>query len=354
MGKKGYTVLLLVFLYTLSCRAEEEFLFFDANYKGDIVSNTVGGIDRGITYLGCATMGVGFRTDKAGWWTGGTLYLKGANTHGGEPSSSLVGDLHIVDNIEAGDHTFLQELWVRQSFSDRFDFAVGLQDLNADFAVSSETGHFIHSSLGINTVMVGSVPTPVFPLMGLGLQVGCNLSSRWRWQACVFDGEVTGFDENPYNVEWKVNRKEGFLFCSEVHYGEADAFAYKLGGYYHSEADRYGFYLIGEHRVQSVGLFSQVAWAPKDRNETYAQMDAGVNLHDAFTCGKGDVLGLAVTCNLLDNDRKHETVLEMTYRYPLWSHLWLQPDLQYVINPAGGVTSTDNALVAILRVELEF
>ena len=44
----------------------------------------------------------------------------------------------------------------------------------------------------------------------------------------------------------------------------------------------------------------------------------------------------------------------MTYRYPLWSHLWLQPDLQYVINPAGGVTSTDNALVAILRVELEF
>jgi len=57
---------------------------------------------------------------------------------------------------------------------------------------------------------------------------------------------------------------------------------------------------------------------------------------------------------LLDNDRKHETVLEMTYRYPLWSHLWLQPDLQYVINPAGGETSTDNALVAILRVELEF
>jgi len=46
MKKKGYSLVLLVFLYISNALAEENktILSFDANYKGDIVSNTMGGM----------------------------------------------------------------------------------------------------------------------------------------------------------------------------------------------------------------------------------------------------------------------------------------------------------------------
>ena len=48
-----------------------------------------------------------------------------------------------------------------------------------------------------------------------------------------------------------------------------------------------------------------------------------------------------------------ETAIELTWRVPLGEHLVLQPDLQYVIDPDTD-PAIDDALVAILRVELAF
>ncbi|HPH63493.1 MAG: carbohydrate porin [Paludibacteraceae bacterium] len=356
MKKKRYSLVLLVFLYISNALAEENktFLSFDANYKGDIVSNTMGGMKQGVTYLGYALMCVQMKTEDVRWWNGGTFYAKGANTHGGEPSSTLVGDLHVVDNIEAGNHTFMQEFWFNQSFADRFDFTIGLQDLNADFAVSDETGIFVHSCLGINSLMAGNVSVPIFPLMGLGVEAGWNITDRWRIQAGAFDGLVTDFEENPYNVEWKLSEKEGLLTVAELHYRCGEKGTCKLGGYYHTQMKKYGFYLLGEKRINHFGVFGQVAWTPKNENETYMQMDAGFKFHNLFTDGKEDALGLAAVCNLLNSHREYEAFIEMTYRFPVLQQLWLQPDLQYVINPAGVQGEVDNALVAMMRLEFEF
>jgi porin len=57
--------------------------------------------------------------------------------------------------------------------------------------------------------------------------------------------------------------------------------------------------------------------------------------------------------------RSSETVIEMTYKTQLAPWWVLQPDLQYVINPGGGVLNPDgslrrNALVIGVRTILNF
>jgi len=87
---------------------------FNASYIGDIVSNFRGGIRTGTTYLGLANIKAGFNTETANWWKGGRMFVNIGNTHGGEPSATLVGDFQGISNIEAGNLSFLYELWYKQ------------------------------------------------------------------------------------------------------------------------------------------------------------------------------------------------------------------------------------------------
>ena len=62
------------------------------------------------------SINAGFDTEKANWWKGGQFFVNVGNTHGGEPSRVLVGDIQGVSNIEDGNLTFMYELWYKQKF----------------------------------------------------------------------------------------------------------------------------------------------------------------------------------------------------------------------------------------------
>jgi porin len=49
----------------------------------------------------------------------------------------------------------------------------------------------------------------------------------------------------------------------------------------------------------------------------------------------------------------HETVLEASYKLQINDQLFLQPDLQYIINP-GGYRHLDSALVTALRFDFTY
>ena len=108
---------------------------YSASYVGEIVTNHSGGIKPGTNYLGLANLKMGFDTHKGKLWKNGFLFINAASTHGGEPSTTLVGDFQGVSNIEAGNLTFLFELWYKQTIQN-VNVIIGLQDLNASFAVN--------------------------------------------------------------------------------------------------------------------------------------------------------------------------------------------------------------------------
>ncbi|HEY3388237.1 MAG TPA: carbohydrate porin, partial [Prolixibacteraceae bacterium] len=124
--------------------------YIEGSYIGDLVSNLNGGIRKGTTWLGLANLKAGINTREAGWWKGGEFRINAANTHGGTPSASFVGDFQGVSNIEAGNLTFMYELWYKQTVGD-FSLVLGLQDLNSNFAIAENGNLFTNSSFGIHS-----------------------------------------------------------------------------------------------------------------------------------------------------------------------------------------------------------
>lgn len=347
-----------------------------ASYKGDFVANLNGGLKTGSTYLGLADLFVTFDTGKAKLWKGGTLMLHGANSHGGEPSADLIGDFQVVSNIEAGNHTFLYELWYNQQFGD-VSVTAGLQDLNAEFASSDFGALFLNSSFGIHSVIADNFLAPIFPLTSAGITICWDASDRLNLKTALYKGSPVNFDQNPYNLEWDLNYLKGLLWVAEadIRCSSKSTELLKFGTFYHQftrEPDAndpsagenmeydYGFYVVGDHRVSPVcgsdeglSIFYQLGVCP--RNDNVAYLGGGLHYCGLLTKKNTDVLGLAMARGVMTEEAGNdETTLELTCKLQLTDALYIQPDIQYVIHPAGTDTTPDNALVALFRFGFDF
>lgn len=349
-----------------------------ATYKGDFVSNFKGGIATGSNYLGLADLFLSFNTEKAGLWKGGEFLIRGANSHGGEPSALLVGDFQGITNIEAGNHTFLYELWLKQAIS-HVTATIGLQDMNAEFANSEVSSFFLNSSFGIHSVIADNISAPIFPITKPGITLCGNVSKKITLKTAIYKGCPVDFDTNPYNLDWDVEYEKGFLWMTEGQYSwtgiREKSNTLKAGTFFHQHCEEssmdhmetvnsltydYGFYLVGEHQVFSdsdksrgLNLFYQVGFSP--RNDNFGYFGAGCT-YSGWLSSKGtDVLGLAVAdCLLNDADGKDEITFELSYKFQLNPQIYLQSDLQYVVHPGGTDVLLKNATVGLLRLGMEF
>ena len=347
--------------------------YLEASYVGDALGNFSGGIKRGAAYLGTANVRFSFDTEKAGFWNGGQFYIDGANTHGNTPSADLVGDFQIVSNIEAGNLTYVHELWYKQQFK-KFSAILGVQDLNAEFASGESAGLFLNSSFGVHSTISNNIPSPIFPLTALGFQVHYTFSEKWNGKIAVFDGLPEGFKHNTHNLSWKLDPNEGYLLVSEFAFlnllsGKLPG-TYKFGGYYHNHYDsgnatdslvklnheNYGLYVVFDQALfkhsdgQALSMFAQASVSPKSKNTNCNYLGLGLNYTGLLKNRFNDILGVAVArAGFKNSVFSNETTLELTYKLQLTECLFLQPDFQYVIHPAGTDDKLDNALVGILR-----
>ncbi|MBO7260532.1 MAG: carbohydrate porin [Bacteroidaceae bacterium] len=352
---KRSLMIVAVLIYINSYAQSRTDIAVDATFTHDVLGNVSGGLAQGVAVLDYGTLGITFNTENLGLWNGGELYINSAFTAGNEASAELIGDIQIVDNIEAGNHLYMQELWYKQQITDNISLTFGLQDYNADLMAREESGLYINSTFGTNNVIAYNVCPPIFPLSALGVRASIGITDNILLQLAAYDGEVYDFSQsNPFNLKWNISKEEGFLTAAEVGLSDKNSGIYKLGGYYHTALEKYGVYLLGEKRFERIALFGQIAWAPKKHNEIYSQIDGGINLYNLFCNDREDVMGLAFTSNLLNNMiNSHETVVELTYKIPVYDRFYIQPDLQYVINPSGSGLNIDDAFVAMVRFGFE-
>jgi porin len=117
---------------------------------------------------------------------------------------------------------------------------------------------------------------------------------------------------------------------------------------------------------RSVSVFGRIMGTPEgDRNLVDFSANGGVVLHEPVTNRPDDTLALGmgyghlssqVTAydrdiaylahqanpNALTAVRTAETFVELTYQYQVHPWWQLQPDIQYVINPGGGIVNPDD------------
>jgi porin len=351
---------------------------YNSSYIGDNLSNLSGGIKTGYSYLGMLNLNIGFSTDKAGLWKGGFSYINIANTHGGMPSERLIGDFQVVSNIQAGEHTYIQELWYKQIIS-QVEITAGLQNLNNEFVNSEKGSLFLNSSFGIPPTISTNIPAPIFPLTTLGLTLKWHLSSKSAWQAAVYDGCPTSFEQNPYNLNWSFGAKDGVFLISEYQYSailiNGRKGTYKAGAYLHYPLSTYssdvdsalytkniqGLYVIADQEIwqkpgsnMNISVFTQLglSLAKFSRNDYY--LGLGIDCKGLAFQNGDDILGLAVAHAGLRGNTGEETTFELTYKLPITKNIFLQPDFQYVINPSGVGKKIRNSVETTLRFGIHF
>jgi porin len=355
---------------------EDRGLTLHFNYYGEVFWNARGGIrttDDGGEYEGLLDLGVKFSTESAGLWKKGHLLFLFQNKHGEGITEEYVGAFQVLSNIDALDFTQVSELWYRQSFlDDRLWIKVGKQDANADFAGVEYGGKFINSSAGFSP----TIPLPSYPDQDWGVALGI---APFPW----FSVNLGAYNANPSGNR---SLKGAFLDLADLmtiaepafHYGFGGRHGHiRVGGWFsgtnvdspdendpdpETYGEAYGWYLTwdqelwrehpeDDENVQGVGVFGQYGWAPPDRSAAEHYIGAGIRWAGMIPSLDEDVAGLGVFhvrfSDKANLEKDTETIIEAFYVVWLLGCLYLEPDLQYVINPGG--TANPDALAVGLR-----
>lgn len=357
--------------------AQEESSLFQLSfdYLADGMLCAKGGIHTGTAYLGMLSVKGELLTEAAGLWKNGKFYFHGANTHGGTPSTTHLGDAQVASNIEAGNHTYLQELWYSHTVG-ALELIVGLQDFNVHFATNEHSGLLLNSSFGIPSTFPLNMPVPIFPLTTPGITAFYTLSDNIVLQGAVFDGTPTDFDVNPHNLYWTFARGDGIFSAFEIQwytslFPEHDG-RYAIGIFHHTgvtventgtgiqgKNTATGFYamidqsIIQQGEEQQLAAFVRTAIVPQTFLSNHFFVGGGIALYGVFSPSGQDVLAFAVAHAGL-RGKNDETTFECTYALPVTSFLRLQPDVQYILHPAGTEDSIHHSLACTLRFGFEF
>lgn len=377
---KRTSLLFLLTLITISTHSQEtiehnQAVSFGVAYTGDLLSNFSGGIKKGTAYLGLAELDLTLSTEAARLWKGGTFFLKASNTHGATPSEDLIGDIQIVSNIEAGKHTYLQEFWFKQQIKN-VEITIGLQDLNVEITRIANGELFVHSSFGVLPIIALNLHAPIYPLTSTGITAKWNINGNMSWLNAVYDGTPTDFDYNPYNLNWSLNQGDGVLIVSEfqnqfeIHDKKG---IYKVGAFIHNHfiertffsdfpdslnTNTSGAYLNYEQQLwhqkhKELNVFVHTGYSPSEISLNCFYFGMGINATGFLSKHNTDILGLAAAYAKLSNGLGHETIIELSWKHQICSYFFIQPDLQYIIHPAGSYSGLKNALVGLMRIGFE-
>jgi porin len=148
-----------------------------------------------------------------------SAFVYGLANQGGSPSAH-VGDLQVLDNIDAPASWRIYEAWVQQFLAgDRLSILAGLYDVNSEFDAVGSADLFLNSSFGIEPAFGQSgVNGPsIFPVTSLAVRARALLGEGWRVQAVVADG-VPGDPADPGGTKVRLGGGDGALVVAEVGY----------------------------------------------------------------------------------------------------------------------------------------
>lgn len=375
----GATALLAVTCLTVPQAHADGGWKLDAVYTGEILSNVSGGIRTGTRYLDNLDLMLEVDLAEASPFGAGTLFVYGLYNNGGTFTGELVGDLMAVSNIDAPHAFRLYEFWYELGGED-WSVRAGLYDLNSEFDVNETGSLFIHSSHGIGAgiAQTGQNGPGIFPVSALALRAqlgGDVLTAR----VAVLDG-VPGDPDDPSSNAIRLSSDEGALLFAEVELPLAGSGRLWSGTWrYTAEFERLaggapdndngGWYFgvesgipLGDARGAAFLRYGRVNGAI---NPFRGYFGSGLVLERLPGLRSDDRVGIAVASGDISEDYRalirrrdgsapaRETTWELTFRRQVNDRLAIQPDLQYVRNPAEA-GHLDDAWVVGLRFELSW
>lgn len=378
-------VLLCIFLSVCTrCYCQDTISKNELEFGGSItidnVSNISGGIKKGNNTLALFDFSVYYYKNK-GFLKNTGLHAHFLKTTGSKPSENLIGDIQTVSNIEGRSSRFIYELLVFYRLKN-FNITLGLHDMNSEFVVSETALNYINSSFGIFPVVSLNFPSSIFPITTFGGLISYK-TRKFDIVGGFYNLNYDFVENDIFNIEDHFYQK-GFFAISEFRYrwfNEAGKIAeIKAGGFFKKgnhqkdialpiecvSEKNYGFYFLGDFKLKEfisgkkLMSFIQIGHAPTKINLSSEYYGIGISLLSKGKKYFPHHIGLAlasVKINDLEGDKfvnsgRNETTLELTSDIQIFNYFVLQPDIQYVISPSGGLYN--NSLTTIMRLIINF
>jgi porin len=361
-------------------------LDLSVSYSADLTGVVSGGLAKRGRLLDNLEISADLDLDKAMGWKGATAHALVLNNSGGMPNEDA-GTAQGVDNIEVSRQRLrLFEAWIQQSFADdKASALVGLYDLNSEFYANDSAGLLIAPAFGIGSELAATGPNgpSIFP--------STSLAARLKWtpredvyvQAAALNANA-GVLGDPGGVDTSFD--SGALVIAEAGWTGAGKIA--LGAWRYSDkqddirdltalggpAQRtaQGVYLLLERRLGATSedaprqatAFARLGVSDGDTTDFKGGWQAGLLVRHVFDSRPQSAFSIGVNqayfsnkarANVADGGgvlKRAESAIELTYA-DSFGPLTLQPDLQYIKDPAGDA-GVGHALVAALRVSLGF
>jgi porin len=357
----------------------------------EVLGNLTGGVRQGARYEGLTDLNLRIDLRRSFHWRG-EIYARAYQIHGRGLTGDNLGNLNVVSSIEAARTTRLNELWYEHHF-DYWRLRIGQQSIGTEFLNPESARLFVNATFGWPTLPSLDLPSggPSYPLGTPAVRLRVDPQEGLTMFLGLFNGDPTGAGvggsqlADASGTAFRTN--DGAFVIGEIRYNPESSDkngTYSFGGWWNSERFRdprldtsgislaspasngtalrhngdYSLYVSTNQPlpIDGAALFARAMGAPGDRNLVNFYADAGLVYKGPF--GRADdETGIAFgyarisdTARGLDADiarftgqfqpvRSGEAVLELTYRIHLTGWWQLQPDFQYIFNPAGGVAN---------------
>ena len=333
-------------------------LAWAAHIDTESVSNLAGGIALGTVAILVGHAGFSYHTARAGLWAGGKFTLNVLGIESGDPEDR-VGDVQGVSNLYAHSQFRLYRLAFRQNLGPA-TLRLGLMSANDYFDVTGQAAQLINSSFGITPTLSGNIPgMATYPYSGLGVMTAIH-AGAWEAKAGWYQGDPLHPFSDPFG--------QGDTALVEIDYRntvQEQTCALKLGAWRYQQRGLYtavlgprtsGLYAVAEYaeplsRGRKLGLFLQAGSTPQSVNLIPYYLGAGFRVKGLLPGREADVFSMGMARAWLRSARyPAETAYEITYAVQVAPHIFMQPDLQWVIHPGGRYP---NALVTGLSLHVQ-
>ncbi|MBU3665856.1 MAG: carbohydrate porin [Chthoniobacterales bacterium] len=389
---------------------------FSGTYTTDLAGNPVGGMQQGFTYTDNIAFGVKLDLEKLVGWRGATFTIAATDRNGDSLSQDFIGNQFTVQQIYGGQTIILTDVHLVQKFwDDKANIKIGRFSAGDDFASSPLYWLYMNNGIDGNPQSIPvNASFSAYPWASWAARLRVDPTPDWNAQLGLYQVSNRTFSRSLNGLNMGIEPTDGVMFVGQLGWtpeffkrhvkrapteleevegteqAENDVHGlpghYWFGGYYstwssyaqfgstQTAPNAYGFYWHADQKVyeetlgsdEGLTLWSAFVLSPQQNMAKLPfQWNSGI-VYQGLLPGRDNdsaIFGLAYGNFSSDysnsggayngDPASFEMALEWGYHIQLNRFFYVQPDLQYIIQP-GGTGSTPNALVLGAQIGVTF
>ena len=395
---------------------KEKGIEFSFTYVNNLAGNPSGGLRQGFTYTDNIAFGVKLDLEKIAGWQGASFTIAATDRNGRSLSQEYIGNQFTVQQVFGGQTIILTDLFLSQKLYDnKIDIKVGRFSAGDDFASSPIYWLYMNNGIDGNPqALPVNASFSAYPWASWAARMRVDPSPDWNVMAGLYQVSNKTFNRYLHGVNFSFEPDDGVMIVGQIGWtpeffksrvkripteleeaegtelGEDDMHGlpghYWFGGYYSSwslysqfgsdqtAGNAYGFYWHADQMVfqespgsdEGLTLWTAFVLSPQENIAKLPfQWNSGVvyqgllpgrdNDHAIFGLAYGNFSSDYGSAGMAyDGDTaSFEMALEWGYRIQFSRFFYVQPDIQYIIQP-GGTGSIPNAFVLGAQIGVTF